>query len=548
MEHTPERVRLGERYEELKLLRSGVNDMLIDAQKYVSPNRTDFSMIRSGSGASQDDGSKVIYDSTAIWANQMFANGLSSYLIPKSDRWAYLKPMGTPSAQLSDEELVALERISDRISHEFSLPVSQFYPTGHETFGDIGSFGTAVVYINRKKEVINFKSCPLGDSFFDTNEEGEVDTMYYRKFLSTKAMIQMFPEVVNMKEFDPKSTGKTWELVYSVEPNEDIRARKGGRIGAERPFRATYWSPGLNSILQAGGISFFPFLVPRWAKIAGEVYGRSPAMTCLSHIRVLNKMVKELLKSAERSNDPPLVAEDDSILLPINYGSRSIIYHEPGSPPPQPLVSGSQPNLTMEMLRDYRDLVTRAFFVDQIIREQKKERQSIMEVQDERGQMLQQLGPLLSRMENEYLGPAIEHAVEFLQDRRDPAFDEIPESLQGRPLEIVYTSPAAHAQYASGVSNISAFLQDITPLIQQNPALMDNIEDNNLLDAYARMRGVPRTVIRSKDDVNKIRAQREEAESQQQMMQQAPALSGAIKDVAQAKQADPEGIGQLLAM
>ncbi len=546
---TPERVRLGERYEELKMMRSGVEDMLRDAQKFVRPNATNFDLSRQTTGSGrQEDGSKQIYDDTAVWANTMFANGLSSYLVPKASRWAYLKPQGIPSAQLKEDELLFLENLSNRVYHEFAVPQSKFYQSYHEMFQDIGSFGTSVIYIDRSKPTLLFKSCPLGDSFFDTNEEGDADTMYFRRFLRTKALIQMFPQVVNQDGFDPNATNKMHELVYSVEPSSDIRARKGGRIGAERPFKATYWVTDLNEPLATGGMSYFPYLVPRWALIAGENYGRSPAMTCLSQIRVLNKMVKELLKSAEISNAPPLVAEDDSILLPITYGSRQVLFHEPGSPAPQPLVSGSQPNLTLEMLRDYRDQVTKSFFVDQIIREQKKERQSIMEVQDERGQMLQQLGPLLSRMENEAISPSIEHTIEFLQTRRDPVFEQMPASLAGQPLEIVYTSPAAHAQYASGIADVSAFLQDITPMLQAKPELMDNIEDNNLFDMYARMRNVSRTVIRSKDDVNAIREQREEAEAQQQQAAMIPDMAGAAKDIATARSTDPEGLGSLLNM
>ena len=544
---TPERVRLGERYEELKMLRSGVESMLCDVQKFVRPTTTEFTTTQRGmSGSAQEDGSKNIYDDTAVWANQMFGNGLSSYLVPKADRWAYLKPVGIPSADLSEEELVFLERLSNRVMFEYATPQSQFYPTSHEAFQDIGSFGTAAVYVNQNKGVINFKSCPLADTFFDVNEEGEVDTTYYRRYLSTKAMIQQFPHIVNIQGFDANATNQKWELVYSVEPSDDVRATKKGTVGTTRPFKVTYWAAELTETLQVGGLTYFPFLVPRWAKIAGETYGRSPAMTCLSHIRVLNKMVKELLKSAELSNAPPLVAEDDSLMLPIQYGSRKILFHEPGTPAPTALLSGSQPNLTLEMVQNYRDQIVKSFFVDQIIKEQKKERQSIVEVQDDRGQMLQQLGPLLARMENEYLDPAIDLTIGFLQRKRDPVFENAPASLAGQSLEIIYTSPAAQAQYASDIGNIAGFMQDIAPLAAQKPELMDNVNDTNLIDEYARRRNVPRSVVRSKKEVAAIREQRAEQENQQQAVAAAPELAGAMKDVASAKASDPEGIGQLL--
>ena len=532
----------------MKLLRAGHEDMLSDAQKFVAPNKASFTGGMSLTSTREQDQSKTIYDSTPVWANQMFANGLSSYLIPKADRWAYLKPEGTPSAELKDDELLFLERLSDMVSHMYAVPACQFYSTSHEAFHDIGSFGNAVIYVNRDKPVINFKSCALADSFFDVNDENTVDTMFHRKYLSTKALAQQFPEVVNMRGFDPHAINKKYELVFSVEPSNDPASRKGGKIGNQRPFKVTYWVPELDAILKQTGKSYFPFIVPRWMVIAGEVMGRGPAATCMSQIRVLNKMVKELLRSAEIANNPPLVAEDDSIMLPITYGAGQVLFHEAGSPVPQPLVSGSQPNLTLEMISNYQSQITKSFFVDQIIREQKKERQSVTEIHDERGQMLQQLGPLLARQESEYLAPSIEHVIEFLQDKRHPLFDEAPASLSGRELEVVYTSPAAHAQYAGAISNMSGFLQDITPLLQQDPTMAENLDTHNLFDNYARMRNIPRNVVKSKDDVNAARAQREEAEAQQMQMSALPEMAGAMKDVAAARSTDPEGIGQLLNM
>lgn len=545
---SPELQRLQERYSHLQQIRSGHNSMLNDAQQFVTPGKIGgFSAANTSFSSNREsDTSKELYDHTAVWANQMFANGLSSYLIPKSSRWAYLKPEDTPSALLSDDELLFLERLSDKIQHVFSLPASQFYSSGHETFQSLGSFGNGVVYVNRDKPIINFKSCPLADSFFDVNEEGVVDTMFYRKFISPKALYQMFPEVVNVRKFDIEAKSAKHELVFSVEPNDDPRASQRGKFGPTRPWKVTYWSPDLEHVFKVGFKAYFPFMVPRWMVMAGEVMGRGPATTCMAQIRVINKMVKELLLSAENANRPPLTAEENSILLPLKYGSGQILYHEMGTEPPKPLLSGSQPNLTLEMLQDYRSQITKAFFVDQIIREQKKERQSILEVQDERGQMLQQLGPLLARMETEFLSPCIEQVTEWLEDRRDPLFQEMPSSLGDRPLEVVYTSPAAHAQYASGIANIAGFMQDIAPLVQQDPTLLENIDSNELFENYARMRNIPRTVVKSKEAVAEAREARAQAEQQQMMMQAAPQMAGAMKDVASARATDPEGMGQLL--
>ena len=535
-------VRLRQRYEELKLLRSHLDSMFLDAQKYVRPNSNKFDHTRT---TYQDDGSREMYDDTAVWCNQMFANGLSSNLIPKSDRWFYLKVVGKDASQYSNEERQYLQSTADRILHEFSLPKSQFYTSSHECFLDIGAYGTSPVQISEVDGVVNFRSRPLADVFFDTDQYGTVDTVYYRCYKTARQLMQMFPQVEGMDGFNKdQSVHNKYELVYTIEPNTDKAVKKGGRVGKGRPHLVTYWCPSLKEPLQVSGASYFTFLVPRWSKLADEVYGRGPAFSCLSQIRALNKMVKEVLISSEYLNFPTLTAEEDSIMLPMKYGSRQIMFHEAGSEKPQPILAGNQPQHVMEMIRMYRDSVNRSFFVDQIIRQEKKERQSVTEIQDVRGQMLNQLAPLLNRMEVEFLGPAIEATFELLSRRGD--LPEMPESLGNGELEISFSSPASQSQFATRLSDISAFMRDLAPLAQAKPELVQALNEQKLLENYARYRNISPDVVKTSDELEEMKAKMAEQQQMMQTAQMAPQIGGAMRDVAQAKQIDPEGVGQLL--
>lgn len=535
-------VRLKQRYEELKQLRSNLDSMFYDAQKYVRPNSDKFD---HGHTTQQEDGSQGLFDDTAVWCNQMFANGLSANLIPKADRWFYLRVTDKPQGQVTAEETTYLQAAADRILHELALPQSQFYSSSHECFLDVGAYGTSPVQISEVNGVVNFRSRPLADVFFDTDQYGTVDTVYYRCYKTARQLMQAFPHVEDMDGFNKdNSVHNKYELIYTIEPNTDKVAKKGGRLGKGRPHKVTYWCPALKEPLQESGSSYFTMLVPRWSKLADEVYGRGPAFSCLSQIRALNKMVKEALTSAEYLNFPTLTAEEDSIMLPMKYGSRQIMFHEPGSEKPQPIMAGNQPQYVMEMIRMFRDSVNRAFFVDQIIRQEKKERQSVTEIQDVRGQMLNQLAPLLNRMETEYLGPAIEATFELLD--RAGRMPEKPASLSGSTLEISYSSPASQSQYATRLSDISAFMRDLAPLAQVKPEIMAAIDEQKLLASYAKYRNVSPDVVKTEQQVAEATEAAEQQQQQAQMAQMAPQIGGAMKDVAQAKQLDPEGVGQLL--
>ncbi len=524
------------------MLRSNLDSMFYDAQKYVRPNSDKFD---HGHTPMQEDGSRELYDDTAVWCNQMFANGLSSNLIPKSDRWFYLRITNRANADVTPEETQYLQGVADRIFHEFALPQSQFYSSSHECFLDVGAYGTSPVQISEVNGVVNFRSRPLADVFFDTDQYGTVDTVYYRCYKTARQLMQAFPNVEGMQGFNKdNSVHNKYELIYTIEPNTDKAAKKGSRVGKGRPYKVTYWCPALKEPLQESGSSYFTFLVPRWSKLADEVYGRGPAFSCLSQIRALNKMVKEALTSAEYLNFPTLTAEEDSIMLPMKYGSRQIMFHEAGSEKPSPIMAGNQPQYVMEMIRMYRDSVNRSFFVDQIIRQEKKERQSVTEIQDVRGQMLNQLAPLLNRMETEYLGPAIEATFELLD--RAGELPEKPASLAGASLEVSYSSPASQSQFATRLSDISAFMQDIAPLAQVKPEIMNAVNEQKLLASYAQYRNISPEVIKTEEEVSEISRVAQEQIQQQQAVTAAPQIGGAMKDIAQAKQLDPEGVGQLL--
>ena len=256
---------LSQRYEELKLLRSNLDSMFKDSQKYVRLIQT--SSI-TAIQLNKTMGLKSCYDDTAVWCNQMFANGLASNLIPKSDRWFYLRVQNKPQGSLSPEELTFLQGCEDRILHEFSLPQSQFYSASHECFLDVGAYGTSPVQISEVDGVINFRARPLADVFFDTDQYGAVDTVHYRCFKTARQLMQAFPKIADMRGFNPNdSVHNKYELVYSIYPNTDKAAKKGSRVGKGRKYTVTYWCPKMPEPILESGSSYFTFLVPRWSKL-----------------------------------------------------------------------------------------------------------------------------------------------------------------------------------------------------------------------------------------------------------------------------------------
>ena len=83
------------------------------------------------------------------------------------------------------------------------------------------------------------------------------------------------------------------------------------------PFESVYLEYKNGNELSISGFKEFPFVVPRYLKASNEIYGRSPAMTALPDVKMLNEMSKTTIKAAQKQVDPPLLVPDDGFLLPV---------------------------------------------------------------------------------------------------------------------------------------------------------------------------------------------------------------------------------------
>ena len=72
---------------------------------------------------------------------------------------------------------------------------------------------------------------------------------------------------------------------------------------------------------------------------------------------------------------------------------------------------------------------------------------------------LQQLGPVVERLQSEFLNPIIERTYAIL-DRAGvfpPISDELAEQLNGQDVKIEYISPLAQAQKVSSLTSIEQY-------------------------------------------------------------------------------------------
>jgi Bacteriophage head to tail connecting protein len=528
------------RYERLKSDRYAWEAHWQDIRFLVNPDASDFNR----RGFRGDRRTEHIFDGTAPWANEQLASGLHSFLTSPTDRWFNLE-VENYDFMADDEVLLWLELVSDIIYDQYCKPVVNTNDTLHESYQDLGSFGTSVIYQdwNEKTGALIFRSYSLGDCWIQENSDGIVDTMFRRTLWTTRQITQEFG--TGFRNIDTcKDLDMQWEVIHAVFPRADRNNMKMDKLN--KKFASFYFSTEAKAIFRESGYDAFPYHVPRWMKRSGEPYGRSPAMTCLPDIKLVNAMEKVQLKSVQKIVDPPLMVPSDGFMLPIITTPGGLIFYETGTADNQmlrPLETKGRVDIGEDKMKQKRDHIMRCFYADWIQREKKKERQTATEVMDDRDEMLQLMSPILGRLQTELCGPMLVRSYNLLvaHSRIPPA----PPQIAKRILSISYVSPAAIAQLATKATAIRRFMEELIPLAQQMPDIMDAIDPDEYAKQMALIQNVSRKILRSPEIIAQIRQQR----AQQQQLAQAAATAQpaaeAVKSLSEARQMGGMGGPQL---
>lgn len=525
-------VALLERHNALVRRRSDYDPVYQEIKDLVRPDTTDF----AGGASRPGDARRRMFDGTASWALDQLASGLHSHLSSPVDLWFMFGVTGTPYAMLPFDAKGWLELAGEIVYSHYSNPSASFNPAMHEGYMDIGGFGTTVVYQWMEDGKLMFRAYPLAECWVDENYGGRVDTVHRACKYTVRQVEQEFgltPELAK------KEKGDKVTIIHEVRPRTD--RDPNNRNARNKPWSSLYVCKETEETLSESGYDWMPYHVPRWSKLAGDVYGRSPALSVMPEIRMVNAMSKALITAAQKMVDPALMVEDDGYMLPVRTTPGSLNFRRPGSEPILPMPTAQRIDVGVEMIEQRREMIRRGFYVDWLVRATKKERQTAQEIMDDRNQMLSMLGPIVGRLQAELLGPIVQLSFNLLS--RAGMIPPPPASLDGAQLELVYVSPAAKAQTLTRGQGMMAYIQQLTQLLPVMPNLIYSIDENALNSELQDLTDAPRRIL---IDPEEAAARQQEAQKQQQQMamaEAAPNMAKAAKDMAQARQIDPS-IGQ----
>jgi hypothetical protein len=510
--------RLVQRYKNLQSSRINWEDHWDRVAQYILPNKDN---IYGTQVAGERKNSLIrLFDSTAIKSNVQLASALHSMLTNPTIHFFGLTT-GEVDLDASDEVNLWLQSCVD-IMHR-TLDNSNFQTEIHETYLDLGCFGTASLFIEEDdRDSIRFKSRPVYEMYLDENSNGMVDTAFRKCKMTLRQIIQEFGEEAltePMKREYNTDPGRCYEVIHAIMPRSD--AERHGRVaGQAKSFASIYFMmEGEERILKEGGYDEFPLLTPRWKKVSGEIYGRSPGMDSLPTIQMVNKMMETTIKAAQKVVDPPWMLPDDSILGPFDITPGSTNFYRSGTDASSifPLESRGRVDFGLDFIENERKSIREAFFIDQLqLREGPQ--MTATEVMARTDEQLRMMAPILGRLQFELLRPLVDRLFSIMMRRKE--LPPAPASVKGKLLSVEYVSQIARAQRVSEAQNITRAFQIIAPILEMMPESQQNIDGDAAVRYTFKQLGVSEKVLRKQADVKAMREQAAEEAMQQEEQQQ----------------------------
>ena len=204
----------------------------------------------------------------------------------------------------------------------------------------------------------------------------------------------------------------------------------------------------------------------------------------------------------------------------------------------KPLQIGTNWQITDLKENQLRTAIRHAYYSDQL-QLQEGPQMTATEVQVRYELMQRLLGPTLGRFQSEFLNPLIERVFGIMF--RAGALLPEPESIRGTKIDVEYLGPLARSQRMEESVAIERLYSLAMNIAQIDPAIMDNIDHDEAVRLRGKLLGVPKTVLRGKEDVDNMRNARAEQQQMAQMAQEQQQVAQASKTQAEASKilADP---------
>ena len=497
------------KYNRAKALRENWVPLFEECYEYAIPQRESF--YYEEPGQRRDD---KIFDETAVVGVQEFASRLQAGLVPNFARWADF----IAGSEVPPEQRDAVDNELDEVT-EYVFEIiqnSNFSQEVHESFIDL-AVGTGVLCVEEGDSInpVNFSAIPLPHVVLDTGPDDRIDHVFRKRANVQIDQLQMMyprgefaPEVMALKNGDNKTDVLEVVCRNYERPNEE----------AYYHYAICMRTQTLLHAKEMAGVGANPFICFRWAKCAGEIYGRGPLINALAAIKTTNLTVELILENAQMSISGIYQIEDDGVVNPdtIQLVPGTIIPKAMGSAGLQPINAAGRFDVAQLVLNDMRLNIKRALY-NEMLGDPNKTPATATEIAERMADLSRRIGSAFGRLQAELVQPVLQRVVYILKKQ---GRIELP-TINGREVKVRSVSPLAQAQANQDISSIARFLELVGGTF--GPEMLQVLIDSEKTAVHlAKKFGVPESLIRDEEQRKQIAAIAQQLAQQQQGQMVAP--------------------------
>lgn len=458
-----------------------------------------------------------VYDTTPVEGVKTFVSRLHDTMTPPQVQWGHLEvdsamvdnPGDENNLQLLEEAQMELNAYMRRLFAY--VHASNFDTVINECYFDL-SIGTSALVINQYTDAQPFlcTSIPMDKLAIEEAVNGNIES-WFRTWQNLKIC-----------ELHTRWPGITitpnLKMLIAADPDATIRnVYEGVAYFVNQPKQYCYSVWADDDLLYVQWLESNPGIVWRFQKTNNETWGRGPVMEALPSIISLNEMARVELASANLNTFRPYMGFSDGVFNPHTFRLEpfTIIPVSPigsqGQVPLIPLPNSADPNFAQMTMSDLRMQIKALLFAEQPQDSRSVQPQTAYELSIKQQTLAEKIGPLFSRMQQEFLWPVIKRFAYILN-----SMGLLPYPKVGNiPIKFKYKSPLALAKGMGEVEHFTKYAQLLQGLMGADVAQL-YINPKTTPYMLAQAMQIDERYLNKPEDVQRVMQQVQDQHNQQQ--------------------------------
>lgn len=309
---------------------------------------------------------QAVFDTTGRNALSCFASSMKSVIVPTTTRWHRLKPV---NPKLDDNAAVKkyLERATDLLFRMRYAAASNFAAESDLLFNQLGIYGHALWMVDDDiGRGIVYRTIPVKEAYIKRDDCGRLAAVFREYELTAAEAVSKFGDSLRgeIRQAAENTPERMFKFLHAVYERDDWQAEEED-FGGMR-YASVHLDMAAKRIIRTGGYRTCPYMAPRFLGIAGSSYGDSPALQAFYDMLTANEMGKTILRTGQLQANPPILTSMG--LIDANkLGSAGAVIRggldSQGKPAAVSMQYGNNLSITVEMQREVRAAIERAFLV-----------------------------------------------------------------------------------------------------------------------------------------------------------------------------------------